>query len=403
MQTKRTGFLPVDEAIAVFRSGGMLLVVDDESRENEGDLVVASEKAGADKINFMIKHGGGLVCIAMTHDRLARIGLGRMAPAGLSDPFRTAFMESVDARAGTTTGISAFDRARTVEALLDERTRPEDLIRPGHLFPLEAVEGGVLRRPGHTEAAVDLARLAGLSPSGVICEVVREDGQMARRADLREFAARHGLPLVSIADLVVYRRNCEDLVRLEQTVKLPTDLADFQLHMFRYLPDGEQHLALVLGDPAAVPAPLVRVHSECLTGDVFGSLRCDCGAQLREAMRRLAGEKAGVIVYLRQEGRGIGLAEKIKAYALQDGGLDTVEANVHLGFDADMRDYAPAAQILRRLGARRVRALTNNPAKVEGLRTYGIEVLERVPLCIPCTEHNRRYLETKKAKLGHWL
>ncbi|MDZ4197893.1 MAG: 3,4-dihydroxy-2-butanone-4-phosphate synthase, partial [Kiritimatiellia bacterium] len=254
-------FLPIAQAIDHFRTGGLLLVVDDESRENEGDLIVAAEKAHPDHINFMIKQGGGLICIAMAGERLARLGLSRMAPAGQSDPFRTAFMESVDAREGTTTGISAFDRARTVAALLDERSQPEDLVRPGHLFPLEAVEGGVLRRPGHTEAAVDLARLAGLKPAGVICEVIREDGQMATRDDLQSFAARHSLPMVSIADLIVYRRNQETLVRREQTIRMPTEMADFELHLYRYLPDGKGHLALTLGDPAAQEAPLLRIHS----------------------------------------------------------------------------------------------------------------------------------------------
>jgi 3,4-dihydroxy 2-butanone 4-phosphate synthase/GTP cyclohydrolase II len=395
--------LEVEAAIETYRNGGMLLVLDDEHRENEGDLLVAAEKADPAKIHFMIREGGGLICIAMSSQRLARLGLARMAPAGIGDSQRTAFMESVDAREGTTTGISAFDRARTIEVLMDEKTRPDDLLRPGHLFPLEAVEGGVLARPGHTEAAVDLARLAGLKPAGVICEVIRKDGQMARRNDLIAFAAEHRLPMVSIADLIVYRRNREALVQRERTIRMPTGIGAFQLHLYRYLPDGEHHLALVLGHPETVEAPLVRVHSECMTGDVFGSQRCDCGAQLDLAMRQVAAEGAGVVVYLRQEGRGIGLAHKIHAYALQDGGMDTVEANVHLGFGADLRDYAPAAQILRHLGLRKIRALTNNPAKIEGLTRYGIEVVERLPLQVERTEHNRRYLDTKREKLGHWL
>jgi 3,4-dihydroxy 2-butanone 4-phosphate synthase/GTP cyclohydrolase II len=395
--------LEVEAAIETYRNGGMLVVLDDEHRENEGDLLVAAEKADPAKIHFMIREGGGLICIAMTSQRLARLGLARMAPAGIGDSQRTAFMESVDAREGTTTGISAFDRARTIEVLMDEKTRPDDLLRPGHLFPLEAVEGGVLARPGHTEAAVDLARLAGLKPAGVICEVIRKDGQMARRKDLVAFAAEHRLPMVSIADLIVYRRNHETLVQRERTIRMPTGIGAFQLHLYRYLPDGEHHLALVLGQPETVEASLVRVHSECMTGDVFGSQRCDCGAQLDLAMRQVAAEGAGVVVYLRQEGRGIGLAHKIHAYALQDGGMDTVEANVHLGFGADLRDYAPAAQILRHLGLRKIRALTNNPAKIEGLTRYGIEVVERLPLQVERTEHNRRYLDTKREKLGHWL
>lgn len=395
--------LEVEAAIETYRNGGMLLVLDDEHRENEGDLLVAAEKADPAKIHFMIREGGGLICIAMTRQRLARLGLSRMAPAGIGDSQRTAFMESVDAREGTTTGISAYDRARTIEALMDEKTRPDDLLRPGHLFPLEAAEGGVLARPGHTEAAVDLARLAGLKPAGVICEVIRKDGQMARRKDLVAFAAEHRLPMVSIADLIVYRRNRETLVQRERTIRMPTGLGEFQLHLYRYTPDGEHHLALVFGRPETVEAPLVRVHSECMTGDVFGSQRCDCGAQLNQAMRRIAAEGAGAVIYLRQEGRGIGLAHKIHAYALQDGGMDTVEANVHLGFGADLRDYAPAAQILRHLGLRKIRALTNNPAKIEGLTRYGVEVAERVPLQAERTEHNRRYLDTKREKLGHWL
>jgi 3,4-dihydroxy 2-butanone 4-phosphate synthase/GTP cyclohydrolase II len=403
MQTEQGGFLAVEAAIETYRNGGMLLVMDDESRENEGDLLVAAEKADPAKIHFMVREGGGLICIAMTRERLARLGLSRMAPAGIGDSQRTAFMESVDAREGTTTGISAFDRARTIDVLMDEKTMPDDLLRPGHLFPLEAVEGGVLARPGHTEAAVDLARLAGLKPAGVICEVIGRDGQMARRKDLLEFSAVHRLPMVSIADLITYRQNFETLVVRERTIRMPTEQGAFQLHLYRYTPDREHHLALVLGNPLATEAPLVRVHSECMTGDVFGSLRCDCGAQLNQAMHRISEEGAGIVIYLRQEGRGIGLAHKIHAYALQDGGMDTVEANVHLGFGADLRDYAPAAQILRHLGIRKIRTLTNNPAKIEGLNRYGIEVVERLPLQIARTEHNRRYLETKKEKLGHWL
>ena len=382
----------------------MVIVLDDERRENEGDLIIAAEHASAQAINFMIREGGGLICVAMTGDRLAALGLARMSRVNTGDAFRTAFMESVDARTGITTGISAHDRARTVAVLMDPASGPSDLVRPGHLFPLEAVEGGVLRRPGHTEAAVDLARLAGLRPAGVICEILLPNGAMARRNDLLKFAARHALRVLSINDLVVHRRNTEKLVEREQTVRLPTEMAVFQLHMYRALPENEHHLALVLGDPGKRgDPPLVRVHSECLTGDVFGSQRCDCGSQLRRSMQMIAEEGCGVILYMRQEGRGIGLAHKIHAYKLQETGLDTVEANVRLGFEPDLRDYSSAAQMLHDLGLRHVRLLTNNPHKIEGLRKYGIEVSERVPLVVPPTRHNERYLTVKKQKLGHIL
>ncbi len=382
----------------------MVIVLDDERRENEGDLIIAAEHASAQAINFMIREGGGLICVAMTGDRLAALGLARMSRVNTGDAFRTAFMESVDARTGITTGISAHDRARTVAVLMDPASGPSDLVRPGHLFPLEAVEGGVLRRPGHTEAAVDLARLAGLRPAGVICEILLPNGAMARRNDLLKFAARHALRVLSINDLVVHRRNTEKLVEREQTVRLPTEMAVFQLHMYRALPENEHHLALVLGDPGkGGDPPLVRVHSECLTGDVFGSQRCDCGSQLRRSMQMIAEEGCGVILYMRQEGRGIGLAHKIHAYKLQETGLDTVEANVRLGFEPDLRDYSSAAQMLHDLGLRHVRLLTNNPHKIEGLRKYGIEVSERVPLVVPPTRHNERYLTVKKQKLGHIL
>lgn len=380
-----------------------MVVVDDERRENEGDLIVAAEKATPEALNFMIRNAGGLMCVAMTRERLARLGLSRMASRGPRDPYDTAFMESVDAREGVTTGISAFDRARTVQALMDEASRPEDLVRPGHLFPLEAVEYGVLRRAGHTEAAVDLARLAGLKPAGVICEVLNSDGTMARRPQLAALARRHRLALVNINDIVIHRRRRETLVERERTVRMPTDAAEFQLHMYHALPEGERHLALTLGAPRRGEAPLVRLHSECLTGDVFGSQRCDCGRQLRGAMARIAAEGRGIVLYLRQEGRGIGLAHKIHAYALQERGLDTVEANRRLGFEPDLRDYYVGAQMLRDLGVERVRLLTNNPRKVEGLRKYGIEVVERLPLIAPATAHNRRYLRAKRDKLGHLI
>lgn len=397
------GFTSISEAIEAFGRGEMLLVVDDERRENEGDLIVAAEKATSETIRFMIREGGGLVCVAMTKARLAELGLARMAPVGPGDAYRTAFMVSVDAREGGSTGISAQDRARTARLLVADGTTPGDLVKPGHIFPLEAVEGGVLQRAGHTEAAVDFARLAGLKPAGVICEVMREDGAMARRPELTAFARQHGLKIVSIADLVTHRRRHEQLVRREQVIRLPTHAAVFQLHMYRAQPENEVHLALVLGDLSVGTAPLVRVHSECLTGDVFGSMRCDCGSQLNRSMDMVAAEGRGAILYLRQEGRGIGLAHKIHAYALQETGLDTVEANQKLGFEADLRDYSAAAQILRDLGVDAVRLITNNPTKVSGLEKYGVRVEERVPLVIPPTDDNARYLRVKKQKLGHLL
>jgi 3,4-dihydroxy 2-butanone 4-phosphate synthase/GTP cyclohydrolase II len=322
---------------------------------------------------------------------------------GEGDKYRTAFMQSVDARTGVSTGISAYDRARTIHVLIDDHSTPEDLMRPGHIFPLQAVKGGVLRRTGHTEAAVDLARLAGMKPAGVICEILRDDGQMARMPELREFAARHRLKLVSIADLVAYRRQREKLVELERKVRLPTDVGLFDLYLYRSLLEEHHHLALVMGKPADQESALVRVHSECLTGDVFGSLRCDCGLQLRESMEMVASEGHGVILYMRQEGRGIGLAKKIHAYELQESGLDTVEANEELGFEADLRDYGIGAQILSDLGLHHIRLITNNPRKMVGLKGYGLEIVGRVPLVLPSTEHNQKYLTTKKEKLGHLL
>lgn len=400
---QETPFRPIQSAIEAFRRGEMVIVVDDEKRENEGDLVVAAEKAAPDVVNFMSRFGRGLICVAMEGDRLARLGLTRMVPQGEGDNFRTAFMQSVDAREGVSTGISAFDRARTIEVLTSEASKSSDLIRPGHVFPLEAVPGGVLRRTGHTEAAVDLARLAGLKPAGVICEILREDGQMARLTELAEFAVRHKLLMISIDDLVAFRRQSERLIELERKVQLPTEAGLFDLYLYRSLIDDKHHLALVMGRPARQASALVRVHSECLTGDVFGSLRCDCGSQLRASMDMMAAAGHGVVLYMRQEGRGIGLAKKIHAYELQDEGLDTVEANEQLGFEADLRDYGIGAQILADLGLRKIRLITNNPRKIIGLKGYGLEVVERVPLVLPPTAHNKRYLETKKTKLGHWL
>jgi 3,4-dihydroxy 2-butanone 4-phosphate synthase/GTP cyclohydrolase II len=312
-------------------------------------------------------------------------------------------METVDAQSGISTGISAADRARTVQVMMDPASVAADLVKPGHMFPLAAVEGGVLRRGGHTEASVDLARLAGFQPAGVICEILRPDGAMARRDDLIPFARRHGIRIVTIADLVVHIRRHSVLVERECTVRLPTDIAEFDLHMYRAQPEQEHHLALTMGDPRRTPSPLVRIHSECLTGDVFGSQRCDCGSQLRKSMQMIAAEKSGVVLYLRQEGRGIGLAHKIHAYALQERGMDTVEANQELGFEPDLRDYSAAAQMLKDLGIDSVRLITNNPNKVEGLKKYGIHVADRVPVIVPAGVHNERYLRAKKDKLGHWL
>lgn len=395
-------FDPFEDVLDAIRNGEMVIVVDDEGRENEGDLVCAAEKVTPEIISFMARKGCGLICVAMQAEDLSRLGLSRMIPYESGDKYRTAFMESVDARCGVTTGISAADRALTIQVMVDGETRHRDLVRPGHVFPLEAKAMGVLERPGHTEAAVDLARLAGVKPAGVICEVLREDGEMARVPDLEAFKAQHGLKMTSVAAVIAYRQRTETLVELQQEIQLPTEHGLFKLQMYESQPDHEHHLALVMGDPVAGDkAPLVRMHSECLTGDVFGSQRCDCGSQLDEAMRVIAEDKCGVVIYLRQEGRGIGLAHKIHAYALQEQGLDTVEANEKLGFGADLRDYGMGAQILRSIGVERVRLITNNPDKIEGLEKSGITVDERVSLQPKSTEHNLHYLETKKAKLGH--
>lgn len=396
-------FDPIESAIAAIARGEIVVVADDESRENEGDLVVAAEKADGKAINFMTINGRGLICVALSQERLKKLGIPRMPARDGGDSFGTAFMASVDARKGVTTGISASDRAETVRMLIDERSTGEDLASPGHMFPLEARPGGVLRRAGHTEAAVDLARLAGLKPAGVICEILEEDGKMARLPELRQFASKHGLKLISIADLIAWRRGREKLVTLERSVALPTEYGQFQLKLYSSTVDEHHHLALVMGSPEKAEAPLVRVHSECLTGDVFESQRCDCGAQLRSAMRAIADEGTGVLLYMRQEGRGIGLVNKLHAYELQEKGLDTVEANERLGFGADLRDYGIGAQILLDLGLRNIRLMTNNPRKVVGLQGYGLNIISRVPISLQPGEHNRRYLETKKEKLGHLL
>ena len=392
----------IEKAIEEMRAGRMVVVVDDEERENEGDLIVAAEKVTAEHIAFMVKHCSGIICVPMEAERLDHLHLPLMAPDN-SDTMGTAFTISVDARNGTTTGISAADRAETVRVLIAEDTRPQDLGRPGHVFPLRYTPGGVLRRAGHTEAAVDLARLAGLYPAGALCEVVSEDGTMARLPELERFAEEHGLTIVSIADLIAYRRRSEKLIHRVTEARVPTTHGDFKAVGYES-DDGRTHVALVKGEPSGKPNVLVRVHSECFTGDILGSLRCDCGTQLREAMRRIDEEGEGVVVYIRgHEGRGIGLRHKLEAYALQDGGLDTVEANVELGFSPDARDYGVGAQILVDLGISTMRLLTNNPTKRAGLEGYGLKITERVPLQSEPTPENAGYLQVKRDKLGHLL
>jgi 3,4-dihydroxy 2-butanone 4-phosphate synthase/GTP cyclohydrolase II len=395
-------FTPIPEILEELRAGRMVILVDDEDRENEGDLVIAAEKVTPGAINFMATHGRGLICLALTPRRIDELRLPPMTTDNRSR-FGTAFHVSIEAAEGITTGISAFDRARTVQVAIDPAAAPEDLVKPGHVFPLRAREGGVMVRAGQTEGSVDLARLAGLNASAVICEVMNADGTMARVPQLKEFAAEHGLKMCSVENLIQYRRLHEKLIRREAETTMPTKYGDFHLVVYETEIDDYHHLALVKGNVADGDDILVRVHSECLTGDVFASMRCDCGSQLHEAMRMIHEEGRGVIVYMRQEGRGIGLVNKIKAYQLQDQGLDTVEANVHLGFDPDPREYGIGAQILSDLGVRRMRLITNNPVKRAGLEGYGLEVTGRVPIEIPSNELNARYLQTKKEKMGHLL
>jgi 3,4-dihydroxy 2-butanone 4-phosphate synthase/GTP cyclohydrolase II len=400
--TEAIQFDAVDDVVKDIAQGRIVIVTDDADRENEGDLVMAAEKVTPDAVNFMTKHGRGLICVPISNDRAEQLGLQRMV-AQNRELYRTDFTVSVDAARGVTTGISAHDRAKTIRAIADPKSSPEDLVQPGHVFPLRAKDGGVLRRAGHTEAAVDLASLAGLQPAGVLCEILHDDGTMARLPELMEFRKKHNLRICTIQSLIAHRRVREKLVELEQVIKLPTDYGDFDLHLYRSKLDGRHHLALVKGKIDQACATLVRVHSECLTGDVFGSRRCDCGNQLHAALRQIAEEGNGVLVYMRQEGRGIGLAAKIHAYKLQEEGLDTVEANAKLGFATDLRDYGLGAQILFDLGVRKFRFLTNNPKKVVGLEGYGMQMVEQVPIRCEANPHNAKYLETKKVKLGHTL
>ncbi len=398
----KSGIDSIDAVLRDIRAGKPVIVVDDADRENEGDLILAAEKATAESINFMMRFGRGLICVPITNERATRLGLNRMVLDN-RESFKTDFTVSVDATANITTGISAEDRAKTIRLLADPASKPGDLVQPGHIFPLRAKSGGVLQRSGHTEASVDLSRLAGLDPSGVLCEIVKDDGTMARLPDLLKFKKKHKLKLCTILDLIEYRRRREKLIELEQRVKLPTDYGTFDLLLYRSTMNQEHHLALVKGDVSDGKPVLVRVHSECLTGDVFGSRRCDCGSQLHTALQQIEKEGRGILLYMRQEGRGIGLAAKIHAYKLQEDGFDTVQANLKLGFPSDLREYGLGAQILFDLGVRELRLLTNNPKKVVGLAGYGLKIVETVPIRVEANVHNKAYLKTKRTKMGHLI
>jgi len=395
-------FNSIDSALEEIKNGRCIIVVDNEDRENEGDLVSASELVTPDMVNFMAKEGRGLICVTIDSKKARSLNLEPMERKN-SSLYETNFTISVDASKNTTTGISAFDRFETIRVIIDEKSKESDLARPGHIFPIVGKDGGVLRRAGHTEASMDLARLAGLKPSGVICEILADDGTMARGKTLFEFAKKHNLKIISIADLIRYIRKTEKLVKKAEEVNLPTKYGNFKLHLYEDIFDNNSHLALSLGDFSHEKSTLVRVHSECLTGDVFHSQRCDCGDQLETAMQMISNNKSGVIVYLKQEGRGIGLLHKIKAYRLQEGGLDTVEANEELGFSADLRDYGVGAQILKDLGITNITIMTNNPKKLVGLEGHGLNIVSRIPIKIKPNQNNKEYLKTKKSKLGHIL
>jgi 3,4-dihydroxy 2-butanone 4-phosphate synthase/GTP cyclohydrolase II len=399
---EKSAFATIEEAIEDIRQGKFVVVVDAADRENEGDLTIAAQFATPDAVNFMTKEARGLICLCLTEDRCDELGLRQMTENN-ETPFRTAFTISVEAREGVTTGISAPDRSRTVQVAIDPESKPDDLVQPGHVFPLRARDGGVLMRAGQTEAAVDLARLAGLIPAGVVCEIMKEDGTMARVPDLIPYCERHGLKLITVADLIEYRRRHEQLVDRMTTVQMPTAFGDFTAVAFREKLTGKHHLALVKGEVDGAESVLVRVHSECLTGDVFHSLRCDCGEQLEQALSQIAAEERGVLLYMAQEGRGIGLLNKLRAYELQENGFDTVEANLELGFQPDMRDYGIGNQILADLGLTTIRILTNNPKKITGIEGFGLEVVEQVPIETAPKPQNARYLATKRDKLGHKL